>query len=1059
MTADAPEIVGGLDSAGDWRGVLARAKALSGEGGETLLAAICLAKLIICPPSNAMERSGDFPPGRPPKEAAREAGRLLLQLTEGVSGEQAKARRVLGYVSALNSPQNVATDEAPGGELGLRVRQLEQALDLAGEIGDPLIVAYCRYALGFSRQNVGDYLNAVNFTAEAGRESLEVLHSRGVVPGRLWLNDAPFLSDSPFPTDAHPLAVRLHAAVARSLVNRHLDMANPAEAKKTAVQALGDLVAIGKERDEYLRLLNVLTSAVHAQRDIQGFQEVELELKGIADSQPATSLAYRYWKSVAAENAGKLSDFGRAYELQKERVQARLLVDFDSAVEVGEVDVALIRGMERQYQKSEYQNGLTWIGNVAYEIASVLIRSGRAGENAAVREEALALVRVAEDAWRTFVVNGVHSVRMMRARLVMLSGDADAAWATSEFLAVNELALRHGTRSNALCDAVRLGEAGSPVVLARLESRIEETDPELSPAMYAKYLGWLAEWHLRRHVELHDKPDGGEAADRLRLMEGAAMAALGVLRPSGVSLDPAAEAAAWQAAAVAARTVGAGQAVELDRLLGVVRCAAEVMITISTAYDRGVTAARFGPFFSRAVQLAVELGDHASTDLIMEAARRDRVGLLLAELTRNPDVGDRRRSAALAIKESGSSVPAEPDSRRPEGEPGPPAPTDIRTRSAAIVVDREQAVRDAESVFGVLGALCDPRFLDDITAALLLRGRRTRAQATAVLQFLPTTAPALTAGRGEETVTVYRRLTWTTSEGGEREYLDQVEVSPDLVHALPGSAESFAWRTDFAAGLLPAPLLELLGAGAVGDPLRLLIVPTGFFHVPFDALPLASGLHLIDRAVVSLHGSLTSALSLMEAEVGAAVTPGVAVYDTRLAHTGAELAALMAHLIDVHEVSGARELALELRPGRVLPPSLLAMGLHGSRDDTGWGQTKTMPNDTTVNAAQALGWDAPNLCVMGSCHSSITTPDGVELGGFPLALMLGGATTVIGGLYAIDDAATSQIMIRFWELLAAGTAPINALREAKLRWLADTPGHRKRPRLWAGLTVYGASQH
>ncbi|MEV6661511.1 CHAT domain-containing protein [Nocardia fluminea] len=142
--------------------------------------------------------------------------------------------------------------------------------------------------------------------------------------------------------------------------------------------------------------------------------------------------------------------------------------------------------------------------------------------------------------------------------------------------------------------------------------------------------------------------------------------------------------------------------------------------------------------------------------------------------------------------------------------------------------------------------------------------------------------------------------------------------------------------------------------------------------------------------------------------------------------------------------------------------SLFAMAVHGSADDQGWGQAKKLTdndgNTTWVTAAHVLRWRVPRLCVLASCNSPITTPDGIELGGFPLALMLRGATTVIGGLYNISDKDTSDIMIAFWRYLANGENPLSALRHAKLDYFDYNPGHRHNwPDYWAGLIAYGAA--
>ena len=427
---------------------------------------------------------------------------------------------------------------------------------------------------------------------------------------------------------------------------------------------------------------------------------------------------------------------------------------------------------------------------------------------------------------------------------------------------------------------------------------------------------------------------------------------------------------------------------------------------------------------------------------------------VLAELARNPDIDTSIRSAALAMQDSGSATvdrqDTAPDASADEG-----GESGVRGRSTVIAVDRATAVKAAESVLGPLSALADPCHLNTATAATVLDRRGLSSVTTVVLQLLP--LPATEASR----VPLLRRVTIAAPDAPVQQFTDRVDVDRIYLDLAPGEDRVFARRRKYTPLLLPLVLTDLLADTDPDTPVRLMIVPTGFFHIPFDALPVTSGTHVLDHALVSIHGSLTSVLSLMKLHEQRTPTPALAVYDHSLAHARPELDALLQALDGVLQVDSHQDLDGEMIVDGTQPHSLHAMAVHGSADGHGWGQAKRLcdADGTTrwVTAAHALSWTVPRLCVLASCNTPITAPDGIEIGGFPLALMLRGATTVIGGLYNIDDKATSKIMIAFWRHLAAGEPALAALRHAKLDYLQANPDHRRNcPEFWAGLTVYGA---
>ncbi len=1028
-----------------WSDVVDQARDIDDlERGEVLLTATLAAALAMSPDSLHERRLGDYPPGVPKKALVRTAARLLLDRTAVPRTGRSYARRSLAWTLLLRLPQQgVVTDAAPQGEIVQSVENCRRALTELGDHGDQIDHAIVSIQLA-------RYLRRSNQTIAAvdalDLDPLTVAEVNEETTAPLILRDAPFLSG------IFVDKVRFKFAEIRYEAYKDL---NRLDGSLSQIQTARE-IALRYEQtlpDDLARTWLLEGHLCRRSRDVPRMLQVEHESRALITRHPDSSVVWRSHSAQASSNAALFQDFSRAQALRHERLRNRLQVDLGRVV--GErPSIAELMECVADYRRLDSKSGITWLGNIASDIAGGYARSGAAVSDPEARLYAEGLLDVVELAWDGFATNGTYSVLSLRARLALMSGDASSDQSTADLITVSRHAFRFMTAQNALAAAVRLGVAGSAEVRVRLDERLAEFDASSAYVAHAKTVGLSAEWWWRAAVA----DVVGIEWDRV---EGEALTAARMLRLEGVSVAPESEATAWMAAARAGAEVGSADRGErLRRLLLGIGCVTELMLTIATTVDRRRMADKFAVLFTDAADLAVELGDHRAADLLMEAGRRDRVGLLLAELARNPDIDTHIRAAALAVQDSGSAtvdssnVGHTDEDTESEGDDE----NGVRGRSAVIAVDRAVALKAAESVLGPLSALADPRHLGTVTAASVLDRRGERATVTAILQLLPLT-PTQDCGPGR--VPVLRRVTVGAPGKPLQEFTDRVEIPRKYLDFKPGDDGTFVSRPRYTPLLVPDVLTELLRSTDPSAPVRLMIVPTGFFHIPFDALPVTAGTHVVDHALVSIHGSLTSALSLMELEEQRSPTPALAVYDDGLAYAGPELEALLASLVGVRRVEFHQDLDVEMAVQGAQPHSLLAMAVHGSADDHGWGQAKKLRdaagNAVWVTAAQALTWTVPRLCVLASCNTPITAPDGVEVGGFPLALMLRGASTVIGGLYSIDDQATSLIMIAFWRHLAAGESALHALRHAKIDYLHSYPDHRRIwPEYWAGLTVYGA---
>ena len=99
-----------------------------------------------------------------------------------------------------------------------------------------------------------------------------------------------------------------------------------------------------------------------------------------------------------------------------------------------------------------------------------------------------------------------------------------------------------------------------------------------------------------------------------------------------------------------------------------------------------------------------------------------------------------------------------------------------------------------------------------------------------------------------------------------------------------------------------------------------------------------------------------------------------------------------------------------------------------------------------------------DLVTISACRSAGDRAYGGEgLVGLAWAFLRAGATSVIAGLWDVDDQSTSALMTNTYIGLTAGRMPSDALREAKLRMIAGG-GNFSKPYYWAPFQVFTATQ-
>ncbi len=149
-------------------------------------------------------------------------------------------------------------------------------------------------------------------------------------------------------------------------------------------------------------------------------------------------------------------------------------------------------------------------------------------------------------------------------------------------------------------------------------------------------------------------------------------------------------------------------------------------------------------------------------------------------------------------------------------------------------------------------------------------------------------------------------------------------------------------------------------------------------------------------------------------------------------------------------VSGSRGLALEDAPKIENP--LLRSGLAFA------GANKIRTGDAagvlTALEAAALDLSGTRLVVLSACETGVgevKNGDGVH--GLRRAFAVAGAETQVLSLWKVDDAATTELMTRYYQRLAKGGGRSNAMREVRRELRAEAK--TKHPYYWASFIVSG----
>lgn len=238
----------------------------------------------------------------------------------------------------------------------------------------------------------------------------------------------------------------------------------------------------------------------------------------------------------------------------------------------------------------------------------------------------------------------------------------------------------------------------------------------------------------------------------------------------------------------------------------------------------------------------------------------------------------------------------------------------------------------------------------------------------------------------------------------------------------------------------------------IGDR-HLVIVPHGPLHyLPFQALHDGDG-YVIERREVSVAPSavvLQQCLGRLRHHFRNALLLGVA--DEQIQHVREELHGLNRVFANVKRFSDEAATTEVLRKNSVDVEVLhIACHAHFRSDNPLFSSLKLGDGWFTARDAYALKLNC-GLVTLSACETGMNAvAAGDELMGLVRGFLSAGSPTVMMSLWTIDDEATTELMVAFYDELARTKSPATALRAAQVRLLNERP----HPFFWSPFVLVG----
>lgn len=146
---------------------------------------------------------------------------------------------------------------------------------------------------------------------------------------------------------------------------------------------------------------------------------------------------------------------------------------------------------------------------------------------------------------------------------------------------------------------------------------------------------------------------------------------------------------------------------------------------------------------------------------------------------------------------------------------------------------------------------------------------------------------------------------------------------------------------------------------------------------------------------------------------------------------------------------------------------ILHLAMHGFVDNLNplysaliFSASEDDDEDGYLNAFELYNMDLnTQLAVLGACNTNYgQIKKGVGIMSMARAFAYAGCPSLVASLWSVPDEASSQIMRTYFAALKEGLPKDEALRQAKLNYLKDSPNRLASPIYWAGLVSIGDNQ-
>jgi len=244
---------------------------------------------------------------------------------------------------------------------------------------------------------------------------------------------------------------------------------------------------------------------------------------------------------------------------------------------------------------------------------------------------------------------------------------------------------------------------------------------------------------------------------------------------------------------------------------------------------------------------------------------------------------------------------------------------------------------------------------------------------------------------------------------------------------------------------------------------RVVVVPHGPLHsLPFGALPLSDGARLVDRHVLSHLPSASARRYLAGATpsrnarraAGDLRVLAVEVTDDRIPEARREIEEVRGIFRRGRVLRGPRATAERFRR-EVSRADVVHVATHGSfrTDDPAFSALRFVDGWMSLPEIYGLRLDAKLVC-LSACQSGRNwVGGGDELVGLTRGFLHAGASSLLVSLWPVDDAATAELMIRFYRGLRRGGVVDETLRDA----MQSLRGEYSHPYHWAPFILVGGA--